>query len=712
MPPVLCEGKMQFFYELVIRLPNDLDLQVPGIPEECADNLLHSCITLPPKAKWDMALVEYGMVSMASVLVRIIVCFWQMLNPLLDCPYYIQFEEGQCFYHLHCLLSWRACDSLVLGRHLKKMKERIVLSAFGGCEPNIPEWFAVNKTKVGGKNKLVNQEYIETYLLPKRQREVQWAWTDIPEYEDIVLDAEKRALYPVRVHVDNSESSTADSMALPGPSISGSAAENYSRLVDWLVEEGITSEREWLLKDKKSYRSFHANSNSSRQIKAALENARSEMMLTRKACHYLVGSSMVGRIEQNKIFNLFCLNNYSPQVAGKILYEWGMGLTGKRNTVWLTGPASTGKTNLAEAIAHCVPLYGCVNWNNQNFPFNDCVGKMLIWWEEGKMTAQIVEAAKAILGGSKVRVDQKCKSSIQVDPTPVIITSNVDMTLVLDGNVVTHEHEEPLQHRMWKFTLDKVLPPDWGKITKEEVQDFFCWAKDLTEPVAPTFEVPHLAGGGVLVPEEIDLTEEFEDIMPEAPSVCFTVEVDGSSPPSGGPGASSPRSASTSSAPLPEPETTTLKEAASILCNTGIPAPSATGSPSGSTSSASPETKRRRYEYRYQGPYVCLDHNVSDCQECGPEQCLFTQGTFVTQAEVHAPPPSPADLSVPPEEEEEVDLECYERMSQMSSLSSLSDRSYSPLGPTPPYGSPVPLSDLFGEEDDSRPTFDFRFHPH
>lgn len=709
MPPVLWEGKMQFFYELIIRLPNDLDNQVPGIPEECADNLLHSCLTLPPKAKWDMALVEYGMVSMASVLVRIIVCFWQMLNPLLDCPYYIQFEEGKCFYHLHCLLSWRACDSLVLGRHLKKLKERIVVSAFGGCEPNLPEWFAVNKTKVGGKNKLVDQDYIENYLLPKRQREVQWAWTDIPEYEDIVLDAERRSMFPVRVHVDNSESSTTDNMALPGPSISGSAAENYSRLVDWLVEEGITSEREWLLKDKKSYRSFHANSNSSRQIKAALENARSEMMLTRKACHYLVGSSMIGRIEHNKIFNLFCLNNYSPQVAGRILYEWGMGLTGKRNTVWLTGPASTGKTNLAEAIAHCVPLYGCVNWNNQNFPFNDCVGKMLIWWEEGKMTAQIVEAAKAILGGSKVRVDQKCKSSIQVDPTPVIITSNVDMTLVIDGNVITHEHQEPLQHRMWKFTLDKVLPPDWGKITKEEVQDFFCWAKELPEAVQPVFEVPHLPGGGVLVPEEIDLTEELEEPLGQVPSVSFTVELDGSGP------ASTPTrsSASTSCEPSPAPETTRGPAGALASPSTGPPAPCATLSPSGSTSSPSPEAKRRRYGYRYLGPYVCLDHNISGCQECGDDQCLFTQGTFVTQAQVHAPPPSPE--SPPPAEgaaEEEMDLECYERLSQMSGLSShSSDRSPSPLGPTPPFGSPVPLSELFGEDSDNTPVFDFRFNP-
>lgn len=74
-----------------------------------------------------------------------------------------------------------------------------------------------------------------------------------------------------------------------------------------------------------------------------------------------------------------------------------------------------------------MPFYGYVNWTKENFLFNNCVDKMLIWWEEGKMTAKIVEAAKSILGGSKVRVDQKCKSSQQIDSMPVIITNNTDM---------------------------------------------------------------------------------------------------------------------------------------------------------------------------------------------------------------------------------------------------------------------------------------------
>lgn len=45
------------------------------------------------------------------------------------------------------------------------------------------------------------------------------------------------------------------------------------------MENGITSERQWLTEDKESYRHFQATSSTSRQIKAAIENARAEMVL-------------------------------------------------------------------------------------------------------------------------------------------------------------------------------------------------------------------------------------------------------------------------------------------------------------------------------------------------------------------------------------------------------------------------------------------------
>lgn len=42
------------------------------------------------------------------------------------------------------------------------------------------------------------------------------------------------------------------------------------------------------------------------------------------------------------------------------------------------------------------------------------------------MTAKVVESAKVNLNGSPVCIDQKCKSSQQIDLTPVIVTSNTN----------------------------------------------------------------------------------------------------------------------------------------------------------------------------------------------------------------------------------------------------------------------------------------------
>ncbi|MHA0292451.1 hypothetical protein ACXYXC_03705, partial [Mesomycoplasma ovipneumoniae] len=78
-----------------------------------------------------------------------------------------------------------------------------------------------------------------------------------------------------------------------------------------------------------------------------------------------------------------------------------------------------------------------VNWTNENFPFNDAADKCLILWDEGRISCKIVEACKAILGGMPVRVDQKCKGSTALRPTPVLVTSNGDMTIVRDGNTST-----------------------------------------------------------------------------------------------------------------------------------------------------------------------------------------------------------------------------------------------------------------------------------
>nr|QKE54991.1 MAG: replication protein [Parvoviridae sp.]QKN88778.1 MAG: replication protein [Dependoparvovirus sp.] len=480
-----------FFFEIRVLLPNDFNEDIERFPEDCIDEIFSAPVYLPDSSDMNPTLIDNPYVTVAGRIVTAIRLEWayRVGKDFLD---FYQLERTENGHHLHVLLETKDVKGFVLGRFLPSFRERIQNRVYSGCHVLIPDWFKPRKNKnVGGANRTVNRGYIYNYLLPKRQSELQWAWSNIEALQSALLNISERErlvkeyLAQLKPVLDEREASGENH-----PRIGGKNSERYMALVQWLVEQGITSEKQWIQENQDSYVSYNTSSTSRSQIKAALDNASKIMMLTKSAKDYLIGPSPPTCLEENRLYKIFKMNGYDPALAGSILIGWFQKKFGKRNAVWLYGPATTGKTNIAEAIAHAVPYYGCVNWTNENFPFNDCVDKMLIWWEEGKMTAKIVESAKAILGGSKVRVDQKCKASQQIDSTPVIITSNTDMTVVVDGNITTMEHREPLEDRMFQFYLGRRLPDDFGKITKQEVREFFKWAELNQVEVTPCFRVP------------------------------------------------------------------------------------------------------------------------------------------------------------------------------------------------------------------------------
>lgn len=483
---------MATFYEVILRVPCDLEEHLPGISDKFVDWCMNHVWELPPGSDFDFSLVEQPQLTIADRMRRVFLYEWNKFSKK-ESKFFVQFEKGSEYFHLHTLVETSGIASMVLGRYVSQIRATMVKNIFREVEPQIPDWVAVTKVKRGGANKVVDEGYIPAYLLPKSQPELQWAWTNLEKYKEAALCLSERRRLVAEFLADSSQRS-ADSQRdfAADPVIKSKTSQKYMALVNWLVEHGITSERQWIQENQESYLSFNSTGNSRSQIKAALDNASKIMSLTKTAADYLVGGAPPEDVSQNRIWQIFDMNGYNPAYAGSILLGWCKREFGKRNTIWLFGPATTGKTNIAEAIAHAVPFYGCVNWTNENFPFNDCVDKMLIWWEEGKMTNKVVESAKAILGGSKVRVDQKCKASVQIDATPVIVTSNTNMCVVVDGNSTTFEHEQPLQDRMFKFELTRRLPPDFGKITKAEVRAFFAWAKVNKVEVSHAFMVPKI----------------------------------------------------------------------------------------------------------------------------------------------------------------------------------------------------------------------------
>lgn len=488
---------MATFYEVIVRVPFDVEEHLPGISDSFVDWVTGQIWELPPESDLNLTLIEQPQLTVADRIRRVFLYEWNKFSKQ-ESKFFVQFERGSEYFHLHTLVETSGISSMVLGRYVSQIRAQLVKVVFQGIEPQINDWVAITKVKKGGANKVVDSGYIPAYLLPKVQPELQWAWTNLDEYKLAALNLEERKRLVAQFLAESSQRSqeaASQREFSADPVIKSKTSQKYMALVNWLVEHGITSEKQWIQENQESYLSFNSTGNSRSQIKAALDNATKIMSLTKSAVDYLVGSSVPEDISKNRIWQIFEMNGYDPAYAGSILYGWCQRSFNKRNTVWLYGPATTGKTNIAEAIAHTVPFYGCVNWTNENFPFNDCVDKMLIWWEEGKMTNKVVESAKAILGGSKVRVDQKCKSSVQIDSTPVIVTSNTNMCVVVDGNSTTFEHQQPLEDRMFKFELTKRLPPDFGKITKQEVKDFFAWSKVNQVPVTHEFKVPRELAG-------------------------------------------------------------------------------------------------------------------------------------------------------------------------------------------------------------------------
>lgn len=493
------------YYHAIITIPSDIGTELPGIDERFVEWITGKEWSLPETADWDLTQVEQAQVTLADKITRDFIRLWEEITKNKDLKYFSQLENGEERTHIHLLFEQSNVKSMILGRYVNKIEKHIIQNIYKGHVPEIENWFKITKTKPnGGANKTQTESFIPAYLLPKVQPDVQWAWTNLKDYKIACLNAAERSRIAeehlrqkLGVVVSKSSGSylTADKSA--GPVIKTKASERFMELVDWFVETGIVNDKLWLQANRESFLSFHATSQGTHQAKQAMEKAKYMIKLTKTAADYLILASEKSidedQIKNNRIYKIMELNNYDPLYVANIFVGWCKRSFGKRNTLWFFGRATTGKTNIAEAIAHAVPFYGCVNWTNENFPFNDCTDKMVIWWEEGKMTAKIVETAKAILGGSKVRVDQKCKQSVAIEPTPVLITSNTDMCFVIDGNTTSFEHKEPLQDRMFRLELNTRLPDDFGKVTKQEVIEFFKWGDVNPVPVKAEFHVPKRA---------------------------------------------------------------------------------------------------------------------------------------------------------------------------------------------------------------------------
>nr|APC23164.1 NS1 [Simian erythroparvovirus 2] len=404
-------------------------------------------------------------------------------GPFLGSKYFLQ-AEGNHYdngFHIHVVIGGpfitpRNVCSVVDGGFNK------VLADF--TSPPICVQFKPAVTKKG-KYHRDGFDFVTNYLMPKLYPNVIYSVTNLDEYQYVCNSLSYRRTMHRKLQGPgiSNEASGNSSISFEEPAAKKSKVvtvkgEKFCSLVDTLIERNIFNESKWKEVDFKEYASLSASVAGVHQIKTALTLAVSKCNSPQYLGEILTRPSTTNfNIRENRIANIFLNNNYCPLYAGKMFLAWVQKELGKRNTIWLFGPPSTGKTNIAMSIVSAVPTYGMVNWNNENFPFNDVPYKSIILWDEGLIKSTVVEAAKSILGGQPCRVDQKNKGSVEVTGTPVLITSNSDMTRVVCGNTVTLVHQRALKDRMVRFDLTVRCSNALGLIPADEAKQWLWWAQ-------------------------------------------------------------------------------------------------------------------------------------------------------------------------------------------------------------------------------------------
>lgn len=100
--------------------------------------------------------------------------------------------------------------------------------------------------------------------------------------------------------------------------------------------------------------------------------------------------------------------------------------TGKQNTQYYISPSCSGKTFFFDMIRDYLLLHGnMTNWNRScQFPFQMCVDKRIIFWNEPNIEQAMLEDFKKVAGGEYYSANIKNKSHTEIKRTPLIMTGN------------------------------------------------------------------------------------------------------------------------------------------------------------------------------------------------------------------------------------------------------------------------------------------------
>ena len=150
--------------------------------------------------------------------------------------------------------------------------------------------------------------------------------------------------------------------------------------------------------------------------------------------------------------NFLLLHQFNTDDAVKgfllILYKLLDRVENNKNALLIAGEPKSGKTWFVKKVSSYMVTHG-VQKNlskNMNFPFQDCVRRRLIIWDEPRCERSQCEDLKLLFGGTDMSVSTKHQADALRQRTPVILMSN-------DGAFIPDE--EAFRSHVWIFVSRK-----------------------------------------------------------------------------------------------------------------------------------------------------------------------------------------------------------------------------------------------------------------
>lgn len=137
------------------------------------------------------------------------------------------------------------------------------------------------------------------------------------------------------------------------------------------------------------------------------------------------------RVESTNNLGYFLEYQLKQQKEQFIEFLWDLlnHKSGKFNCLNIIGPASSGKTFFVRTIKEAMITSGLIAniTRNSQFPFNNCINKRLLHWDEPNFEPAATEQLKQLFSGDELSVNVKYSPYQTIQRTPVIVTANANV---------------------------------------------------------------------------------------------------------------------------------------------------------------------------------------------------------------------------------------------------------------------------------------------